>query len=684
MRIKTRLKGSFDLRHPAGCCMIFNTAILLQPMTSNPIDTLLQESKAKEASGDLKGAAAAAKEALAQARNLSGESVPSCILLRSAVLTHRLGDFVDSRCLSEEILAQDQNSPEAVEALILIGTMESRMNDLEAAEKHFYQAADISRIIHYPTGLVNALNKQANLVFFVQGKFTLALAALEEVRLSEGRINSETWESPFLQTLIYLTIGDRKRVRQVLDAFLPLVRPGTRIAGGYYYLWTRLSLDEEELEKAEEYLYLALRIANQSGSIDLNVGVRLEYSRLFRLRGEPATANTWAEDAYRYAVRAQSTYACGQALMERARTFWEMSDHQQAFLLINEAMQQLNSVSASYELANAQLLQAVWLAQEERPEAIESWQQAIKSILQGGYTFILERERKLAFPLMAKYLRSRDTAAREPVEALVQHIERITPPALRIYGLGQFRVMQGRRQVNDSLWQRRKAGEMFRYLLLQPGHAASRDVILDELWPDHPLTTSQDLFHQATSTLRHILEPDLPDKFPSRYLAVEGERVFINLPHGSMIDFEHFEQELPLAIQSRQVGRLQEALALYTDDLFPMDLYLDWSASRRQELIDLYLRGLLVLGQAYLQQQRFDQAVNCAMKILQRDAWNEDATLLGMQGYIGQNSAPRAVQLFRKLEATLKEDLDLQPRSDLRQIIENVKRARADTQNNLV
>jgi DNA-binding SARP family transcriptional activator len=162
-------------------------------------------------------------------------------------------------------------------------------------------------------------------------------------------------------------------------------------------------------------------------------------------------------------------------------------------------------------------------------------------------------------------------------------------------------------------------------------------------------------------------------------LTVEGERVFINLPPGSMVDFEHFEQEMPIAIQSRQVGRLQEALALYTDDLFPMDLYLDWSASRRQELVDLFLQGQLVLGQAYLDQQRFYQAANCAQKILQRDAWNEDATLLGMQAYIGLNSSPRAVHLYQKLEATLKADLDLQPRSDLRQLVESIKSARHES-----
>lgn len=652
-------------------------------MINPAIESLLKESESKETSGDLKGAAAAAKEALELARKEPGKVASQRVLMRSVALACRLGTYEEGRKLAEEVLSQTRYSMEAVDALISLGIIEAETNDLQTAEKDFYEAAEISRSIQYPGGLSRALHNQAASVYFIQGKFTLALAAMEEADQIRAADSGETWGLPFLQALIFQTTGDRKRTRKALDAYLPLVRPGTRAAGGYYYLWSRLSLDEDELEKAEEYLYLALRIANQTGVPDLNVRVRLEYSRLFRLRGEPATAHTWAEDAYRFAQRLNSAYLSGKALVERARTSWEMGDHGEAFCQIDDAIRQFSAIMAEYNLAYARLLKAAWISLENQAGDTETWQMAVKSILQGGYAFILERERKLAFPLIASYLRSRDAAAREPAELLLQHIDKISPPPLRIFGLGQFRVLQGRRPVADALWQRRKAGEMLRYLLLQPAHSASREVILEELWPDHPLSTSQDLFHQATSTLRHILEPDLPDKFPSRYLTVEGERVFVNLPQGSMVDFEHFEQELPIALQSRQINRLQEALALYTDDLFPMDLYQDWSASRRQELVDLYLHGLLVLGQAYLERQSYDQAANCALKILQRDIWNEDATLLGMQAYIGMNSSPRAVHLYQKLEATLAEDLDLQPRSDLRQLVANIKRARLDSTNPL-
>jgi DNA-binding SARP family transcriptional activator len=60
---------------------------------------------------------------------------------------------------------------------------------------------------------------------------------------------------------------------------------------------------------------------------------------------------------------------------------------------------------------------------------------------------------------------------------------------------------------------------------LQPDKSASRDVITDALWPDLDPEVAADTLYQATSTLRRIFEPDLPDKFPSGYLVIEGERI---------------------------------------------------------------------------------------------------------------------------------------------------------------
>jgi DNA-binding SARP family transcriptional activator len=256
---------------------------------------------------------------------------------------------------------------------------------------------------------------------------------------------------------------------------------------------------------------------------------------------------------------------------------------------------------------------------------------------------------------------------------MLRHLANVPPPPLRIATLGQFAVWKGRKRIADQSWNRRKAGEMLRYLLLQPNRAAGREVIIEALWPDHPSDTPADMLHQATSALRHALEPDLPDKFLSRYLKVEGEQISLLLPPGSVVDFEHFERTLPVAIQTRIIDRLLEALNLYSGDLFPSDRYADWSAEKRQELAELRLRGLLALAKAYLHQGQYYQAINCCRQVQHADTWNEDAVLLAMQAYAGLQDAPHALSLFIALEKTLREELDILPRSDLRALAESLR-----------
>jgi DNA-binding SARP family transcriptional activator len=107
-----------------------------------------------------------------------------------------------------------------------------------------------------------------------------------------------------------------------------------------------------------------------------------------------------------------------------------------------------------------------------------------------------------------------------------------------------------------------------------------------------------------------------------------------------------------------------------------MDRYSDWSASRRESIEELYQRGLLALGQAYFQQQQYFESLDCARKILARDAWNEDAVLLGMQSYVNLRDYPRALRMYLDLETTLSKELSLKPRADLRTLAHELRQGK--------
>ena len=638
----------------------------MHPETSK----LLAEIDRLAKSGDIQGALKTADKALTQTQS---EGIADLLQVKLADLYSRVGQYAEARRLAGEVLQQESDGAVEAEASLILGTCAAETDAVDQAEEYFHRAAEISRRINDINLLGRSLHALASSVYLTRGQFQLALVTAENAAQFIQEAGQTHWGLPFLKAYIYQITGDHLRVRKALDELLPLVKPATQVAGGYYFLWARLSLDEEELEKAEEYLRLALRIANHLGTPDLNIWVRMEYSRYYRLTNLAPVARTWPADATHYAQRTGKRYLYGITLIENAQAAWETGDSASAESDLKEALEVLGKCGAAYDVARASLLLAANYQLQKDPAATQAWITAAEQILGGGYAFILERERTLAFPLVVSHMRSRNKHALKLAEQLMEQLARVAPPRLRIKGLGQFKVWQGRRSIPDQSWQRRKAGELLRCLLLEPDHSASREEVLEELWPDYTPSTAIDLLHQATSTLRHTLEPDLPDRFPSRYLWLDGERVYLQLPPGSWIDFEHFEQTLPTAIQTRNIENLKQALSIYSGELFPMDRYTDWSISRRESLNDLYLRGLLTLGDAYYKNQQYPEALACVRRSLERDPWNEDAVLLGMKIYASLQDVPHAQQLYERLKKTLKQDLDIGPRADLRQLAEQLR-----------
>ncbi len=596
---------------------------------------------------------------------------------RLAWLFSLMGKYEEALSQADLVLEKTQTTPDAVDAFVVKGVSLAETNRIDLAEGMLQRAADISRFIQYKLGLRRALHNLAASVYVNRGRFSLALAAMEEAQQVTIEGAERHWGLPYLRGIIYQITGDRVRLRQALDELVPRFRPGSQGAGGYYYLWSRLALDEDDLPQAEEYLHLAIRIATQTGVPTLQVWTRIAYSNLFRRKGEPSTALGWAENALQHAQRIGSFHLLGQAQIEMAQVLWMQGDLVGAKTNLLDSITNLEKSRSEYELTVANFFLACLSFEQDDPETEKLWIASARRMIYGGYFFILERERSRAYPMVAHFLRSKTPDARGAADQLLNSLERLTPPPIRVIGLGQFTVWVGNRQVPDSAWNRRKSGELFRYLLLRKGFTASREEVIEDFWGDYDLETAQDLLHQATSTIRRVLEPDLPEKFPSRYLKVEGDRVFLQLPPGSFLDFDVFEPQLRAAIQADKLPALQRVLAMYLGDLFPMDQYSGWSARRRTFLIEAYTLGLLALCHMLMREGAYTQVEQTVRLILDQDPWSEDAVFLGMQAFVRIGNKPRAIRLYKELENRLNEDLDLSPKPELAAYLQSIRSGEA-------
>ena len=279
-------------------------------------------------------------------------------------------------------------------------------------------------------------------------------------------------------------------------------------------------------------------------------------------------------------------------------------------------------------------------------------------------------------PVLTRYRRDASPRIAQAAQQAVAAILSSPPPPLRVRCLGDFQVWRGDQPITH--WGRTATKIVFQLLLERHPNAVPMDVLIEVLWPGgHPTRTRKNL-HQAVKSLRRALEPELPSGSPSRYVEVGEGTYRLVLPPGSYVDWMEFERRIKrlLTQNDPDLSELAETLRLYQGDYLPDALYQDWAVLRREQLRELYIAGLIRLGQSYLVEGRHQESIYQAQRVLSLDPWNEEATLLLMQAYQQMNNIPAALRAYEALHERLQTDLDLPPREDLTFLYEHLRRFR--------
>jgi len=632
-------------------------------MELSPVASLMDESLALERAGDIAAALRKAYEALEKARCLDEPEVVAQALVCLARVRFRLGQYQEAKGLAGEALAlTPPNAAAHIEALLRLGACSAETDSLTEAEDYYWRAINLARESGYSLLRFRALHNLAAGVYMPRGQFDLALAADEEAcRIASEQGFSEWLVHPLtLITWVCLLTGRQQQARATLDALEHQAPPGSAHQGYAICLAGHLALDEGDGDRAYALYTQARAIAEATGEPWINIMLRIGMSRYHRIAGNGPAAHAWADDALGFAARVGYHHVQGNAFIERARAFWLCGDLVAAENDLRAAIDLLTPLGAAFDLARAWLLLAALRFARRAPpqELYAAWQEAISRIVSGGYAFLLEQERALAFPLLAWLLGSDDPNVVAVSRTLLGHLARVPPPPLHVQTLGRFEVRQGKRPMEMSVFRQRRAGELLALLLIAPRRALSSEQIAEALYPERPPGSSRASFHHTTSALRRALEPDLPEKFPSRYLEVEEGWVTLHLPPGSWVDVEVFEAHC-------QRGEWEEALSLYGGEFLPEYRYADWTVAPRERLALLYQQALLEAARARLAAGRFGGALEACWRLLALEPWHEEAVLLGMRACVALNDLAGARRLYLALEKALREDLGTAPQREL-------------------
>jgi len=152
---------------------------------------------------------------------------------------------------------------------------------------------------------------------------------------------------------------------------------------------------------------------------------------------------------------------------------------------------------------------------------------------------------------------------------------------------GQFSMSIGGRTV-DLAALRPRIRMLLRLLAFHAGGPVHREVITETLWPGADPDTGGRNLHVAVSTLRRVLEPDLP-KSADSLISRDGETYRLAIPEDAFVDVVEFDDRLAAAraaiSQKDSTGALAEfrrAMALHAGDLLPEEGPAEWIVGERE------------------------------------------------------------------------------------------------------
>ena len=201
-----------------------------------------------------------------------------------------------------------------------------------------------------------------------------------------------------------------------------------------------------------------------------------------------------------------------------------------------------------------------------------------------------------------------------------------------IEALGRFRVLRDGAPVPLSAWRSRKARDLLKILVARHGRPVSRDALIEALWPGEDPTRCANRLSVALSTLRAVL--DAQRRFEADHFVLSSAgAVSLDLDHVA-VDLEAFLREAAAGLALHHEGaaapayaRLSAAEAAYAGDLLEEDLYEEWAVAAREQARDMYVRVARCLAADAHAAGDHDGAVRLLLRVLERDAYDEEAHL---------------------------------------------------------
>jgi DNA-binding SARP family transcriptional activator len=241
-------------------------------------------------------------------------------------------------------------------------------------------------------------------------------------------------------------------------------------------------------------------------------------------------------------------------------------------------------------------------------------------------------------------------------------------------------VVDGRVVARDA-WQSRRARDLLKLLALRGGAPASRELLLERLWPDEANPAASRL-SVTMSTLRAVLDPE--KRWPPDHFVCSGvDAMWLDRDHVN-VDLAEFLRDAETGLRaldsdpSTALPLLRRAEVRYTGDLLEDDPYADWTSEDRDHARTRYLAVARALADRARAEGRSDAAASLLLRILSRDPYDERAALELVRIHSASGSHGEARRTYRRYLARMADmGLDPAPFPGASRSVPDEQRARA-------
>lgn len=416
----------------------------------------------------------------------------------------------------------------------------------------------------------------------------------------------------------------------------------------------------------------ALRVAEgiDEGSI---IGYALNAMGLTHCAmGEHNLAQTYITEALTLGEQSGSAYDIGLSQDALGVLAHARSDPESAVRHFTEAQKHFKNCGAKRELAIADLhlAQALFASASAAADALTPLEQALKLADELGYDHFLVAEGRQAVELYK--LAVSEPGRNGRLANILEHLGEEVPenrfemeavavptepaPLLRIQALGQAQVWLQGEQVTKKQWDSATTKELFFFLLAHP-EGVRKDKILEEFWPEATPAKASSAFHSTNYRLRRALQDQ-------DCILYRNGVYTINPDLSYWYDVEVFQN---LIEEAKARESPQESASIYLEaiDLYRggylEEFYSDWHYFQREELQRQYFEALTHVAEYFRDNGRPEEALSLYEKIVAEDPYQEEIHLAIMQTHLELGHRAAAVKHYQKLQAFLRDDLDIDP-----------------------